>query len=526
MNLKRLFDDESRSPKIAFNILKKAGPLSVIYGADVGSVLLRTYLLSREDVNLLKAAAVVYSTINIVAISGPFLFSQDAIFIAEKYGGIKALISQNNNQPDQQQLDGLNQDIGVIVRQGWVASAGAGVISSLLLFTLGGQLIKLFSQPDEVNEIAYSYIQIYAFSLPAEYMLKISERFLSAVDEEKWIIPYRLSTFALQTGLNFILIPSFGMPGAAWSALAKSLCGSIGLTLFLGYKSNFKKFNIFNLQTGNLNYIKNILKQGLPIFISQLFLMGSSFAISAFIGHLQKNRIVVEQILIQSFSVSEVFNMSVSESTNRIVAQFFGANNYKAVRKTGNLGLAINSLLSSIFSILFVTLSNPISRLFLSEEDAQDAQDAQDDLDPVIQYTFMIMSLAYIFRFIYDTPYNSLSGVNDTFLLPVMNFMLTYSVSLPLCAISTYLTDFDIYGISSSIAITFMLTATIALKYWLGQSNKLVENDGVNVETSNVKFSRSVHRFFRRRYDDSIPESELESDNEKTPILTHTPLTI
>lgn len=489
--------DNLSSLRAFLNIIIKAAPLTLIYGTELGSDFIQTYLLSRENINLIKASSIAYFTTNMVMVPMPFLISQDAVFIAEKFGKVKALKASSSSEPSNLfECKSNCEDIGVIVRQGWILSAGVGLISSALLLSLGGPLIKVFAQSDEVNNLASSYIRLYSIIVPTEFISKINERFLSAVDEEKWIIPYRLSTFGLQVSLGFLLIPRYGINGAACSLLAKSLAGCLGLIMFLGLKNNFKDYAILKMKLGSLSYSKNILAQGIPVFISQVLRVSSSFVISTFMARLPNNRIVVEQILTQSFGLAQIINTAISEATNRIVAQNFGASNFIATRKTGNVGLMTNFTSSVIFCTLLFVFSDQISKLFLANDGDNTANN--DDLYPVIKYSLIIFSISYVSKYLYNTLYSNLAAVNDTLFTSIVVILATYLVALPLAAMSVSLTNFDIYGAAAPIALSSTICAALSFIYWFKHSKALVESNSIYIKTSNEACADMARNFVSR----------------------------
>lgn len=476
-------------------ILKKSVPLILMQGTDITSNFIRTYLIAQtiKDGGL-TASTIIYSITTFLLYPIPLLTAQDAVFIGEKFGKAKLLLAgQSLNRvsdiedkslitifpPESENIDIIYAQIGSFVRQGWLLAFCAGVPSTIILMSLNKQLIEFFGQPQEIADLAQSYILPFALSVPMQLMLKNSERFMSAVDQEKWIIPYRLIVLGLETALNFLLIPIYSFKGAAYVQIIKSAFALTGLSIFFGCKTEFVKFKIFSRGLGDLNYIKKILSQGWPMMITQFLIVGNSFVVSTFVGKYGPSRLAVEQVMVQYFGLLTIINSGISESANRIVAQYFGAEKYNETRHAGNLSLVTNVSIYLGIATIYNLFSIPLSSLFINND-----EDLKNMVE-LIRYNFIIMTIANLMNVIHDNCRANLTGVSDTLLVSIIPLVVGIALVLPLSALSTYAFNLDLYGITTSIAIGSLIGTTVVCKYWLNHSQKIIDANNHEVSTSN-----------------------------------------
>lgn len=510
------------------DILKKSGPLILMQGTDIISNFIRVYLISQAiGESGLTASTIMYSITTFIVYPIPLLTAQDAVFIGEKFGKAKLILAeeQTNNQPNieekaliesspipSQNSDDLYNQIGSFVRQGWLLAFCASVPSTLILITLNSQFISLFAQPQEIENLAQTYFIPFALSLPAQFMLKISERFMSAVDQEKWIIPYRLLSLGIETALNFLLIPSYSLAGAAYAQLIKNTLALIGLSIFFSVKSEFKKFNIFHKGLGDLNYVKKILVQGWPMMTTQFLIVGNSFTVSTFVGKYGPSRLAAEQIMIQYFGLLTTISSGISESANRIVAQYFGAERFNEMKRAGNLSLISNIVIYGSIAGIYNIFSIPLAGLFVSDKQTLAS------MEELIRYNFIIMTLANLMNVIHDNCRANLTAVSDTMLISFIPLIVGLGLVLPLSAMSTYVFDFDLYGITSSILIGTLVGTSVVTQYWAKHSERIVDTNNRQAQTSNERLTY----FFCNKTIRNNNSSNGEVIKNQSPLDSHT----
>ncbi len=491
-------------------ILVKATPLIFLFGSDFISKFTRTYLLSKISFNALEAITIADNITSVILYSIPELMSQDAVFISEIYGKNKSETGTNQpiipeiHDPDRKSED----EIGKLVRQGWLLSSLVSVPAISILLICKPYLVDIFNSPAETSNLANDYILIFAMSIPLEFINRINERSLSAVDQEQWLFPYRILAMSVEIGLNFLLIPKYSASGAAYASLGKSVISLCFLSLLFALHPGFQRFEIFKGDMGKLSSIKKILSQGWPVLVAQLAMTSSAYVVTNWIGRLGPGRLAVEQVVGQYSGFMLSINFAINESTNRITAQFYGAKNYNETRRAGNISYVVNGIVLAIGIAIINIIPLQFSSLFLDKEKLQ-------EYATMLKYMFIIISLYNVVNVHMENSKKILSGSQDTFAGSMLSLLATVGIILPLSAISAYGTDFDIYGIAGSMVIGKLIGASLTFAYWQHHSNNFIEsNNQTRTSNSTGVLTGSRHIFFlcnksRREYR-TLDQAQIE----------------
>lgn len=492
-------------------ILKKSLPLILMSGSDIASNFIRTLLITNAAGGAgLGATTIIYSITTFIIYPIPLLTSQDAVFIAKSFGKIKIaadqklsaiqVIPQDNDQinsltdlendllanvnSEEINIDKTYEEIGSFVRQGWLLAFSASVPSAIVLLGLNSTFVGLFNQSNEIENMAKSFIIPFSFSLPFQFMLKISERFMSSVDQEKWIIPYRLSTLAVESVLNYFLIMRYSLEGAGYAQVLKGIFALGALSIFFAVHPDFKKFKIYQRGLGDISYLKKILSQGLPMMLTQFPLVANSFLISTFVGKFGPSRLEVEQLMILYYGLLTAVNSGISESSNRLVSQYYGAENFYEMRQVGNIGMKWNALVFSAFALAYNIFSLQLAKLFISEDQIE-----SENLEWLIRYSFMVIAFENLLNVIHENCRANLTSLGDTFVIAIVPLIVSFCVVLPLSTLSTYVLSLDLYGIIGAIGIGAIPGTMFVANYWFNLSKKVVENNSP-VPTSNERVTK------------------------------------
>ena len=511
--------DEKHSELNHKNALKAIAKKSIfLMGAsviDTSEQIFRVYLFSKLGLGSLAGSTLIFATTRFALDPVIGLTNQNAIFVSQEFGRGKKLFSssiQSDRITIEQNLSRqeICRNIGNIVRQGWYLGALSSIPCMGIFFSIGPILNSLKITQD-VSSAVSSFFFPAAFATPLVIALNVNERFFSAVDQEKWLLPYRLGMCALNIGFNLFLIPKFGAQGGGMALLIQTSIGFLTTSLFIGFKSNFRQFEIFNFRYISGTYIKNMLKQGLPLAGALFVATGYNFAISILIGNLGELRLAVSQLAIQFFSLLTTLTHSLGEAGNRLVAQSVGQRNYNAMRYYGNVSLLSSSILFASSSIIYNIIPLQLASVFMDSDEVENSSS-------LIRYTFLMMSLANLLSVIQDSTSLNLAAIEDTFLSSVTSLLTTMILILPLSIASDYFTNFDIYGIIGALSIGLLASSSITATYWFSQSKKLeIDKD---FETSNSKVSRLIsNSFFNKCIKGKSSEREnnylLERDNDE-----------
>lgn len=506
--------------KAVKDLAKKSSFLIGVNTISISASFLETYLFSRLGID--KLAASVYINASTKFFFDPFLTitDQNAVFISKEYGKTKKSLESIDSSDIELSTSDIDKNIGNIIRQGWYLALLSSIPSCLILFNIKRILVGL-SVSEQLANIVEEYFIPFTFAVPLSMFGQINTRLLASVDQEKWLLPYRIIMTALKIGLDIFLISKYGPTGAGLSVLLQAAVSTLGTTLFIIFKKDFKKYQVFNFTFCQKPYILKMLKQGGPMLIAMAAITGANFAISLFVGKLGDIRLAIEQVVIQFCGLGTTIAHGINEASNRLVGQALGIRDFNLMRLYGNFGTLGSALLFSTFGLVYNIIPFKFASLFMDQSIINNAES-------LIRYNFIILVLGNLFKIIQDSAALNLAGMQDTLWASVISFVTTLAVILPLSAISLFLTNLDVYGISGSITIGLTVSAGVTGYQWLKQSNKAVKENSYkpSIDSSNVRFTECLKKVgtFKicSKTNTEDNDSILEYDDEKNNIVTRT----
>jgi Na+-driven multidrug efflux pump len=525
---------------------------------DFSTTFSESYLLSKSGVDALAALALIFK-INILVDSFSLLVSQNSVFVAGHYGqtqrsnaetrpllkGAKTQSSSALSIQETQMNDGQPQnitgnaaslissddlnleiEIGKILRQGWMLAILVSIIPGVSLGLFTDKMISKMGVDNEVSGRVGDYYQRAAGAIPFMLMNQINERFLSAVNQEKWLLPYSILTTIIGLTLNFTLIPKYEARGAGWSVLIQAVSSFLLSTLFLSCHPHFKKYEIWGSNIcehhhgpSQRPYIYKTFKQGFPMFLA-VFLVGTSvLAVSFFIHHLGKLFLAIDHAISQWLAFTYIAYHSWGEASNRLIAQEAGNKQLKASKRYGDLALLSSATLYLFIVLIFNVLSVNLVRFFIKNEDL-----TVDD--KLIRISFLLKSVIDFAFSIYDTSNLNLAGLQDTLCSALALSLPMLLLILPLSALSTFMlntadtnisqynnttqADDRLYAIYGSYVFGISIAAFFTCRHWMKQSS----NDEYDPDTNSS--NANPRRFFCCRQNKATSEEPHTTNHSNT----------
>lgn len=489
-------------------LIKKAIPLSFLFSADIGTNFIKSYLIAQAGTDELAALIIAHNIGYFVIYPFPELVGQNVVFISEYFGKANINLHHQQRLEENESVEDANHQIGLLVRQGWFLSAMVSIPASVILVVSPYFLLSLFNQTDKVNHLVLEYNYPVAISLSAEFINRISEGFMSAVDQERWLFPYRAASMSVEVGLSLVLIPRYSVAGAGYASLGKSLFGLGYLMIFFSRHPAFQqRFNIFCSHLGDTNNFKKTLSQSWPRFVTKMAITCSTVGVTIFMGHLPRGRIVVDGTVGLFYGLLFGLNFGVSEAANRIVAQFYGAHSYREMRRVGNLSLALNAGVFSAGAIAYNSMPLVLASLFLNDEEVQ-------EFAYLLRWHFFLLGVSNFLNVLMDNSGKNLAAVQDTFLASASSLFVTTILILPLSAVVVYLTNFDLYGIDGAIILGTLPGALLTLGYWSKHSQVIGDANNEEIYSSNIIFERKFKSFFFKDHKPLLPNPKLNNIEE------------
>lgn len=266
---------------------------------------------------------------------------------------------------------GKQDKLGQSVRQGFIVATLIGIPAMVVIWNLD-ILLKAAAQEAVVIELAIPYLQgLSGMALPVLWF-SVFRNFIAALSQT---VAVMVVTFAAVV-LNYLLtiwfvhggggLAPLGLFGAGLATTIVSWLMFFALALHVYRKPSLRGFGIFKGRWqvhGEL--CREIFKLGIPVAALTLFEAGLFMATSILSGIISAKTLAAYEIVMAWVGIPFVIALGFAEATMVRVALAVGRQQPLAVRRAGQLGMAIVAGLTLLLALVPIFLANKSFR-FLS----------------------------------------------------------------------------------------------------------------------------------------------------------------
>lgn len=323
-----------------------------------------------------------------------------------------------------------------------VLSILLGIIYVIFIFIFRRNLISYFSLSVPIQKDALSYLNIAIFSLIFSSINLSSSKIMNAYGNSK--LPFYISSLGLI--LNIILDPIFifylelGVRGVAVATIIANLLVSIIFIVYLNKKYMFfRRLNIIQM-----DYMKKIIKLGLPISIQRIIFTLISIILGKLVSNWGPEGISAQRIALQVESIAFMTFGAFQGAMTAFIGQNYGAKLHNRIKEGYYKGLILTSFISIFTFLLFYFMNTNLIALFVNDKNVI-----------IIGGTYLkIIAFSQVFIAFEQTTIGAFNGIGKTF-IPSINSIVLTILRIPL---AIYL--IKIYGINGiwwSICISSIL---------------------------------------------------------------------
>lgn len=249
-----------------------------------------------------------------------------------------------------------------------------GIIFSMFLFLFRHQLVGFFNlnQP-EVISMALDYLEIISIGFVFFFVNPIFSTILNSAGNS--VTPFKLNTIGLIT--NMILdpllifglgpLPSMGAKGAAIATVFAQFVVTV-FFLALGKKNNAIYFNINIFTHPDFEYIKRMIKLGVPPFLQTSIHAGIAMIITRIVAGFGDTAVAVQNIGTQIESLSWMSAEGFASAISAFIGQNYGAKKLDRIKKGYYRGMQILGSIGILCTLLLVLGAEPLIKIFTPED--------------------------------------------------------------------------------------------------------------------------------------------------------------
>ena len=295
-----------------------------------------------------------------VGLSGPFLRVLTSFFMGVSMGG-NVLIAQHYGAKDQESCRRT-------VHTATVIAIMAGVLLSLIGFTMSPLILRWTNAPDDVYPMALTYMRILFSGLTFQLLYNMMAGFLRGMGESRTQLFVLAITSVVNAGLCwiFVIIFKWGIAGAA-SATVISQFLSVVLLYTRLQNSDWTRISVKELKI-HVPSAKAFLKIGLPTGAQQVIMSLTGMIVMGFV-----NSYGTESIA--GYSVGNTIDMylmmpvsGINMSMAPFTAQNIGAGNMERVNKGTKQVICLNLSITAVLVVAVLSFKGTLLGLFTDNE--------------------------------------------------------------------------------------------------------------------------------------------------------------
>lgn len=356
-----------------------------------------------------------------------------------------------------------DEDVKCAIANSIYVIVAAGIIMSILGYTLTEPILKLMNTPAENFEYAKTYMQITCGLTIVVALYNGISAILRALGDSKVPLIFLIvaSVINIVLDLLFVIKLNMGVAGAAYATVISQFISAAGSILFAIFKNPY-----FKLKRGHFKLNKGILKEdlriGIPMSIQTAMVSISCSLLQTLINGYGTDVMAaytatgkVENIVFQPFA-------SLGTAVSTFASQNQGAKEYKRIQKAVIRAEIITAVISAALLVAILFFRSNIIGIFV-EESAVIELGSKGLLIAGSMYFFL--GTIYILR-------GALNGMGDVF-FSIMNGILEVGGRVAFAAFFMYCTSLGFWGVwYTNIFTWIIISLCAAVRLYIVLKNK------------------------------------------------------
>lgn len=241
----------------------------------------------------------------------------------------------------------------------WLA-LGLSLLTPVFYFIFPPILNFFHPQPDALHA-AITFAQIRVLEIPFALISAVLLGFRLGVGDSKTPMYVTWFTVVLNIFFSYTLVfgnfgfPVLGIQGAALGTVISVAIQTIIAAFIVLNAKDRAKYKI-HFQRPTLETLKNMLKIGLPLGITEFVEVGAFAAFTAVIGRVGTIELAASQISNQIASLGFMPGFALGIGTGSLVGRYLGAKDPKLAAAVGYLGVRLGMIWMGFVGILFFTI--------------------------------------------------------------------------------------------------------------------------------------------------------------------------
>ena len=331
------------------------------------------------------------------------------------------------------------------------------VAFALLSFLLPGQIMRVFTDEEDVIELGAQYLRITALIYLPHGISLVLSNVMRSIGNAKLGLYVSVASFVVNIGANYVFIfgklgmPALGVMGAAVGTLIARVVEFLFCTVYL-----FKVEKVLHYQVRGLVKLPSralfgeFRRLGLPAVISDSILALAASVMSIILGHMGKEVVSSYAIVTVMDRMATVATMGLASASGVIIGQTVGEGEFERAKKEGWTFLYLSIAIGLIAGVLVLTLGEWSIGLY--------------EITPSTVEIAVSMMQASAIIVVFQAVQSTLSkgilrGGGDTKFLMVADVIFQWCASIPLGYLAGIVLHFPPFWVLIALRIDFFIKA-------------------------------------------------------------------
>ena len=372
-----------------------------------------------------------------------------------------------NDENRSRRIVGTSMSISIII----------GIFLAVLGFFCAKTFLRWMDSPDDVIDMAASYLKIYFLGMPIMMLYNFSSAILRAVGDTVRPLIYLCCGGVVNVGLNifFVKVVKLDVEGVAIATVVSQLIAAVLTVITLIRSDGHSKFELKKMKISGKDLL-DIVKIGLPAGLQGCVFAISNVIIQSTINSFNTDAVTANSIASQIEGFVYYAMYSVALASLSFVSQNYGAGNIARVKKTVWIALAVAVIVGLIVGWGVVLLDRELCSIISKDPKV---------IDMACERLWIISTTYFLCGFM-DTYGNAMRGLGKSTLAMIVS--LSGSCLFRILWISTI---FKIYPTLRCVYIVYpiswLLTILIYVVLYYPLINKIEKKFGTQKQVTQTE---------------------------------------
>lgn len=360
------------------------------------------------------------------------------------------------------------KDIRPTVRAGaWTAVLLAVPCCAILWH--GGAILTALGQSAAIATEAQSYLRYVLIGmLPGLWLFVISEH-LAAHGRTRALLLTYIAGIGLNALANYALMfgnfgfPALGLDGAGIATAVVYIFSFAALFTYVLLDRRMRRYRLLHkIWRIEWDRIRDVLKLGLPIGLTELSEIGMFFIITLMMGLISTNALAANAVAVQYCAIAYAATLGLMQAATVRVGRAVGSGDAALAALSGWTALGLGVCVSIVPAFAFLYLGDPLIGLILDRNEPANAE--------AFRLAVVVLAVGGLFQ-VADTvqgiSIGALRGYKDTQSPLLITVAVYWGVVIPTAALLGLVLELGARGIWLGMLVGISLTALLLMvRFW------------------------------------------------------------